>query len=163
MTRPLFLFVLLLATLAPAGAKYWASSKAELIKEAAVIAVVEVTEVAKANVADGTRTYEQQARARPVNVLKGQLPKQFEILAKENYDCAQSSYKPGRYLVFLKPVDSVRYATASFHMGQFLIQDDRVLWFEGESRTKKRITPLETVLGDLKVRLADGARPDDTR
>ena len=142
--------LLLLAIVRPAAAKVGVYGRAELTEQAGVIAVIEVTEATEVNIATNVWTYRQVARARPIDILKGQLPDSFEILANESYDCAQAHYQPGRYLVFLRRYDSGRYTTVGYDQGQLAIdKNGQVMWFSERDRV---LTPLADVLLALKAR-----------
>ncbi len=103
----------------------------ELVRTADIIAVIHVATTEPAGRRVGHRLYRQRAVCLAESVIKGQLPKEFDIHARKNFICAKANYEPdARYLVFLKAVDGT-YVTINHHRGQYLVtgEEDTVEWF----------------------------------
>jgi hypothetical protein len=73
-----------------------------------VIAVVDVSKLETTSTKSHSWTYRQKATATVERILKGTVPKTFNIYGDENFICAQCKFvATGRYLVFLKKVDDL--------------------------------------------------------
>lgn len=88
----------LIAASAQAAVVY--KSKVQMIETAEVVAVVEITNVAKVSAKGELWTYRQKASAKVQNVIKGKLPDNVSLYG-DGLICGNCRFEVGRYLVFL--------------------------------------------------------------
>src|SRR4051812_16230711 len=110
MSRPIAAGVLALSALlagfvSRADAKAAYAGKAEMVRRADAIAVVEVLRVEKAEVKGASWTYSQRAVSKVRTTLKGDLPaagEELVLFGGEDFICARCNFQPGTYVVFLR-------------------------------------------------------------
>lgn len=152
-----FAAVPLLVGSAPLRVSY--ASKPEMIARSTVIAVVDVRGVAETRVRGTHWVYFQVAEATVARTLKGNVPRRIRIHAQEDFLCARVDFRPGRYLVFLRP-DGELLAGSNWYLSARPVREGRVEWYENDedagtdpSRIRMRWTPLEEVLADIAARV----------
>lgn len=124
----------------------------EALDWAEVVALVRVESVGDAEFVGDHWVYSQLVIAHPLEVLAGELPDTFTIVAGRNFVCAPVRYDaPGTYLVMLAR-DRGMFATINNEMGRSKVFGDRIDWAYDELVDRR--VPLAPVLADLRARLA---------
>src|SRR4051812_28988739 len=96
------IFTLLLLTLTLPLSSFGKAAyygKREMIKQAEIIAIVNVSKVEPTTVKGKGWTYREVANIKVEKVLKGKLSETASLYGGENFICAQVHYQPGRQLV----------------------------------------------------------------
>jgi hypothetical protein len=156
--------LLICATRADAKAAY--AGKAEMLKRAEAVAVVDVVIVEKAEVKGNHWTYRQRAVAKVRNTLKGELPGEKEELfihGDEDFICAQCHFEPGRYLVFLTR-DGGLWAGCNWHLSVRPVKTDAegrewVDWYADEKTIELKPRLLPDVVAEVTKELKAAADP----
>ena len=154
--------LLVCATKADAKAAY--AGKAEMLKRAEAVAVVDVVTVEKAEVKGRHWTYRQRAVAKVRNTLKGDLPGEKEELfihGDEDFICAQCHFEPGRYFVFLAR-DGGLWAGCNWHLSVRPVKTDAegrewVDWYENDRTIELKAKPLADVVAEVSKAVKEAA------
>jgi len=143
-------------------------ARSELIKNASVIAIVDLSEPGKAQHAvedwdpfdkregaTGERwAYSQQANARVERILKGSIPKEFILYGGESFICAECRLSKGRFLVFLTK-DRDLWVGANWQFSLRPIRDNEVEWYVSEEqRFPMKFQKLESAITQIEWALA---------
>lgn len=100
----------------------------EAVRNSEIVAVVDVVEIQDASIVGGPDGYAQRVIAKPIDVLKGELPATFAIAADSDFICAPVPYEtPGTYLVFLAHQGDA-LATYNHSHGRMTIVDETIDW-----------------------------------
>ena len=162
MKKAALLIALLFGTGAGTARPYYAP-KGEMIARSEVIAIVDVQQVAPAQVRGRSWTYEQRADAVVVQVLTGELPRRVALHPQEDFICTRIDFRPGRYLVFLRR-DGSLWAGSNWYLSARLIESGSLEWYAGDRDYGDRPSQIRLVrlpLGDVlaDVRSIMGAGP----
>ena len=121
-----------------------------MIKNAEIIALVDVSSVESTETKGKGWTYGEVATAKVERVLKGELPKEVKLYGKENFICAQVRYKPGKCHVFLRR-DQDLLVGVNWHLGVRPISGDKIEWFSNDqSLFEMKNQDLATVLAEVE-------------
>jgi hypothetical protein len=104
MKQPILALVVMLtliSCLGAASAKAAYATRMQMVKRATAIAVVDIGPVTGCKLKGHHWTYSQTGQAEVQQTLKGQLAPKIQLVASENFECAQTRIHSGRYLVFL--------------------------------------------------------------
>jgi hypothetical protein len=142
--------IVLCASTLQAPAKAYFQTKAEMIQQADVIAIITITAV-KPSEAKGTSwTYRKSGEARVETVYKGDIPKAFTIHGEETFICASCPISEGRFLAFLKK-DGDLWRGSNWHLSLRPIRGENVEWYgNDDNRYEMKPAPLQTVLDEVK-------------
>jgi hypothetical protein len=124
--------------------------KAEMLKQAEIIALVDITKVESAKAKGKTWTYSEVASAKAERVLKGKLPNEVKLYGRENFICAQVRYQPGKFLVFLRH-DEDMLVGVNWHLGVRPVSGETVEWLSGDDRFATKVESLATVLQEIET------------
>ncbi len=125
---PAALFLVGLGWAQDADAKAAYVGLKEALRQAEIVAIVEVEAVQPAAIEGSWSTFHQRVVAHPVDVLKGELPATFAIAADRDFICAPVPYDaPATYLVFLSH-EGDALATVNHHMGRIRVLSDQLDW-----------------------------------
>ena len=147
--KTLILFTCLFLPLSGFGKAAY-HGKAEMIKQAEVIALVEITKVDSKQTKGKTWTYNEVASAKVHQVLKGELANEVKLYGKENFICAQVSYKPGKFLVFLRR-DKELLVGVNWHLGVRPISGETIEWLDDKKVLNTKTQDLKTVLKEIET------------
>jgi hypothetical protein len=150
--KTLFVFALCLCLPGLGFGKAAYYGKAETIKQAEFIAIVDIATVEPAGVKGKVWTYGEIASAKVERVLKGELPKEVKLHGKEDFICAQVRYKPGRQLVFLQR-DGDLFVGWNWHLGVRPISGDKIEWFADDKNLTTTSQDLKAVLAEIEAML----------
>lgn len=145
----------LLAHDAFAKARY--ADKAEMIRTADAIVVVNISKVEEVEVkSEPGWTYRQKATGQIEQSVKGVLSGQIEILGRENFICAQCDFKVGRCLLFLKKGEAGFLHGANWHIGIRPIHGDQVDWIKDDkSLFEMTSQPVSDVIQEIESSLKE--------
>ncbi len=147
------LILLLVALVHTASAKAYYQTKVEMISSATAIAIVEIGEVSEFETKGHLWTYQQKAKARVLNVIKGNMPGNVELHGLENFRCARCEFSEGTALVFLKR-DGELWVGSNWHLSIWPIINNNVQWFvSNESRYSFADTVLIDVVSEIESKL----------
>ena len=157
MNRRTFLTATLLAlpTAAAAEARY--ADKVEMIREAEIIAVVDITRVRFLARKGREWRRRQAAEATVEKVLKGRLPEQVTLSGNEDFICARTLFKPGRHLVFLRRDGDLLWSS-NWQLGVRPITGDTVEWVGEQNVFNTVKAPLAEVTARIKRELQAAPR-----
>jgi hypothetical protein len=147
------IFILLLLTLALPLSSFSKAAyygKREMIKQAEIIAIVNVSKIESAAAKGKGWTYGEVATARVEKVLKGKLPETALLYGKENFICAQVHYQPGRQIVFLRH-DKDLLTGVNWHLGVRPIKNEQVDWFIDDKQLNLNSAPASEVLQEIET------------
>lgn len=143
-----------------AQGKAYFAPKAEMIRRAEAIAVVNIAAVGKVEKTTEGWTYAQKATGTVERCLKGGLSGGIEIHGMESFICAQCRYATGRHLLFLRKEGNL-WVGANWQPGIRPIDGDRVSWFaEDDDAFASRSVPLADVLTEIEARVKKDAAPE---
>lgn len=99
-----------------------------------VVRILEIRPLEEPTDRDAGRPYQQLARAEILQSMKGPLAGTIVELEFDNgLVCPNATYSTETdYLVFWRAIGTDRYATYNFYHGKFLLDDGRVVGWEGE-------------------------------
>ena len=101
-----------------------------MIAQSDFIAVISVRSVEELEKTEKPRWYfGQLARATVERTVKGELPKEIEIYAGENFVCQQTYFQPGRFLVFLNRDQNGKLHASNYQMSARPIKSSTVEWY----------------------------------
>ncbi|HOX06045.1 MAG TPA: hypothetical protein PK280_06555 [Planctomycetota bacterium] len=160
--KSVLVVLILLAQAVPCLAKARYAGKADMIREAEAIAVATVTKVEV--LAEGERgttwTYRQKATVKVEGCLKGEIDGEIAVYGMEDLICAQCSYTPGRFILFLRK-DGMLWAGSNWELGIRPIRQDKVAWpKEGGGLFDLAETPLAEVIAEIRAAVASGPAED---
>jgi hypothetical protein len=144
-------------------AKVYIAPKTEMIRDAAVIAIVHIDKVESTEMRAAKWLYHQRAHAKVERLIKGTLPwKDLSLFGDTPYVIeGQAHFSPGRFLVFLAQ-DTIAetrgemtaweaiYVTANRDPSVRPLNGDKVEWYTDEHYDKKSLVPLQTVLDEIQ-------------
>ncbi|MGI8965269.1 MAG: hypothetical protein ACR2H1_04175 [Limisphaerales bacterium] len=120
-----------------------------MIKQAEIIAVVNISRVEPTKEKRSGWTYSEAALATVEQTVKGSLPKDVRLYGGEDFICAQVHYQPGRCLVFLRR-DKELLAGVNWHLGVRAIKEDKIEWFADDKKLELKEILLSEVLTEIK-------------
>ena len=151
--RMQLLTLLMVAHPLVATGKAYFAPRDEMVAEADVIAVVEITAVKEVHTCRN-----REATAMVERVLKGQLGKEVTFLVPNFFPFAITSVSKGRYLVFLKKEDRKRrgynLAGSNWRFSYRPIVDGKVEWYADGKSLTLRTKELGKVLSEIAEILA---------
>lgn len=149
MFRKAAVIAVLFSTTSPAIlASHLPLSQDEMIRNAPIIAVIRIENVTTDYNRAGMWSYHQKAHCRTERVVKGVLPKEFDVLARSGYRCDTTKYEPdSRYLVMLNEKDG-HYITYWWGQGQNLVSptDNKLRWFGDDKTLDDVVQEIENAL-----------------
>lgn len=134
-------------------AKAYYASKPEMIERSCAIAIIQVKDVKKVFTSGESFDYNELAHVDVEKVLKGTLPSSIELLADENFICAQCRVKPGKYIAFLKPQGS-KWACSNWYLSVRPIEEGKVEWYTNNFGIKLSSFMLDAVVKDITAQLS---------
>ena len=167
-----FIWILLLTSLTfhstaveKAYAKAAFKSKKEMVQSADFIALVDIVSVKPVKIKGKTWTYQQEARARPIKILKAvkksdkakkrTAKTSLRLLGDESFECAQVKFTKGSCLVFLKKEEGGFYTRNNWGLSCMPVEDGKIKWFDGSNNGFRReFQPKEVVFADIKRMLS---------
>jgi hypothetical protein len=144
----------------PGLAKAAFLSKKNMIDQSSVIAVVDVSKLEATSTKSHSWTYRQKATASVERILKGTVPKTFNIYGDEDFICAQCKFPAtGRYLVFLRKADDLLVGS-NWQYSFRKIDNKQVDWLEepGQARLSMTLENEDTVIKEVTQEVADQAK-----
>ena len=142
-----------------AQGKAYFASKAEMIRTADAIVVVNLTAVDKVEKQTEDWTYSQRATGTVERCLKGGLSGGIEIFGQESFICAQCRYTTGRHLLFLRREHGL-WVGSNWQPGIRPIEGDRVSWFaKDDDPFENRSVPLAEALAEIEAGVKTNAVP----
>lgn len=152
--------LVLVALATNAQGKAYFAPKAEMIRKADAIVVVNITAVEKVEKTTEGWTYAQKATGTVERCLKGGLSGGIEIFGQESFICAQCRYAKGRHLLFLRKEGGM-WVGANWQPGIRPIDGDRVSWFaKDDDPFENRTAPLAEVLAEIETAVKPSAAPE---
>ncbi len=148
--KRILLAVILLGLATPCFALARYAGKKDMIREAQVIAMVNITNVQEVNTKGKRWTYQQKALATVERCLKGNAEKEIEIYGMEEFVCARCRYEKGRFILFLRS-DGTLWAGSNWHLGIRPITKDRIEWFNDENCFEMKEVPLADVISEINA------------
>jgi len=137
-----------------AHAKAYFADKKEMVREADLIALVEITRLKKLEPEKSCGT--DEARAKLIHLVKGSGAAEITFRVPCFFPCAIVNLKPGRHLVFLKEREGILQGN-NWHLSYRPVTAGEVEWYEkGPGQLKKQ--PLLEVLADVQSLRKGGAR-----
>ncbi|MEI6235861.1 MAG: hypothetical protein WCT04_22630 [Planctomycetota bacterium] len=137
-------------------------SKEEMIHNAEVIAVVEITAIDKTVTKGIDWTFAQKATAKVETLIKGKLPETVALYGDQDFICARCHFEVGKYLVFLKR-DNTVYTGNNWQLSIRKITGAKVEWFDGDKTLEKSDALLADVLKEIPVIMAKAATPTTSK
>jgi hypothetical protein len=154
--------LLAVALLAGAAPGAWAKAayvgEDEMIRQAEVIALVDISRVEQAETKGGQFDYREIAHATVRQTLKGALPQAVNLYGDETFICAQVRFAPGRYLVFLRR-DGGLLVGCNWHLSVRPIKDAQVEWFVAGDGRELSWQPFDAV----RARIEKSTLPPDVK
>lgn len=137
-------------------AKAYFAPKDEMIKEADIIAVVDILSIEDKETKGEHWTYGQKATAKVVKTLKGNPSNEIAIYGNEDFICAQCLFKKGQFLLFLK-YDGNLIAGSNWHFSIRPIKGTTVEWYkkEGKSIFDLDYFPLTDVVQEIESKVKE--------
>jgi hypothetical protein len=149
----------LVALAQTAQGKAYFAPKAEMIRNADAIVVVNITAVEKVEKKTEGWTYAQKATGIVERCLKGGLSGGIEIFGLESFICAQCRYTAGRHLLFLRKEGGM-WVGANWEPGIRPIDGNNVSWFaKDDDPFESRSMPLADVLAEIEAHVKTNAVP----
>ena len=150
--KRILLLLMLLGAASPCLAKArYAADKTSMIQEAESIAIVNITNVEKANKKEKSWTYRQKATATVEQCLKGDAKGDITIYGLEDFICAQCRYETGRFILFLRK-DGSLWVGSNWHLGIRPIKEKTVQWFkDGKTLFEMKYIPLDKVVDQINT------------
>jgi hypothetical protein len=144
-----YLLVVLLCL--PALAKAYHATRQEMIERSPFIAVVEIEKPQACKFKGRHWTYSLQARAHVVQKVKGDLSDWIQLVAQEDFECAQVTLTQGRCLVFLER-EGDAYRGSNWGLSCLPIDSaEKVVWMSRpEFRQSDCKRPLQEVLAEMR-------------
>lgn len=144
-----------------AHAKASFMAKPAMIKSAAVIAIVEITNVEQVSIKGPHWTYGQKATANVETVLKGTLPMTVALMGDEDFICARCHFEPGRYIVFLNRDPKIGFLTGvNWQLSTRKITGASVEWFADDMDPfKTQSIELQEAVKEIAKRVAEVLPP----
>jgi hypothetical protein len=141
---------------ADAHAKAAFFGKAQIVKESAAIAIVEITAVEQVETRSEHWTYRQRATARVEQQLKGPIMKHqvLTLLGDETFICAQCRFAPGKYLVFLQK-SGESFTGTNWQLSTRAVctveGKEQIDWYAGDDDVHAvKAMPAEEVIAEVK-------------
>ena len=146
----LLLILILIGIASPIFAKARYAQKKDMIKEAELIVIVNITKVEKTAKGGAVWAYRQKATATIEQCLKGNEKGNITIYGYETFQCAHCLYKKGRFILFLKK-DGDLWVGSNWQAGIFPIKNDNVLWFKDDESWETKDVPLKKVIDEINT------------
>lgn len=141
--RKMIPLLLTMYLMAPVWARIAPINMEDLIQRSDFIAVVDVTDVKEPT------EHEQIAGFESIRILKGSLRNGHKLYRGHRPICARPSYKPGRYLLFLREEDD--RLVAAYHAYSIIeVKDNTLDWFEEKSSPRRVPSSLQRAEADIK-------------
>lgn len=163
-TRLAILGLCLLAVL-PGFGKAVFFNKADMVRNAVAIAVIEMEDPVTAPVADPFSEpkkqdhYRQLAKVKVIETLKGTLPESLVMYGGEHFACAECTLKKGRYIAFFKK-DGDLWAGANWQNSLRPVTDGKVEWWKDSADPmdfmEMATKPVDVAIAEVKKILSAG-------
>lgn len=141
--RPSLLLILMILLTLSASARIGSIGLEDLVKRSDFIAIVDVTEVKHPS------EHAQVASFESIRVLKGSLLDGHRLYRGHKPRCAQESYSPGRYLLFLRKEKN--NLVAAYHAySVFEVSQNKLDWFESLHSKRRERASLKRAEKDIE-------------
>lgn len=126
------------------------ASKNDMIRNADVIAVVQIKSLDNTEKRGSHWTFHQVSDAEILTPIKGVSEKEIKLYGGEDFVCAQCHFLPGKNLVFLNK-DIGLYSGTNWHLSCIPIKDDgKMEWIEDNNRQPTVRKNLNEVISEIK-------------
>ncbi|MCG2711420.1 MAG: hypothetical protein L6416_03740 [Candidatus Omnitrophica bacterium] len=149
--KKILILIIILGLTVPAFAKAYFAEKEEMIVNADIIAIVDITDVK--NLEKDKSHGNQEATVSTIKNIKGTADKQFKFFVPCFFPCAITSVEKGQYLVFLKKGKN-GLEGCNWHFSYRPIKDNKAEWYKKDTDFKKgssvfEMKELEKVINEI--------------